>query len=82
MSTILPVKLMFDAEMIAPVALTCPTVLKLPLLMLPVTLNNPDTKVPVLLTVSTLAVPAELIVTLAFELTTTFDVPDDIELAM
>ena len=33
-------------------------------------------------TLTTLAVPALLIVTLAFELTTTFDVPDDMELAM
>ena len=38
--------------------------------------------IAVALNVATLAVPALLMVTAAFELTTTFDVPPDIELAM
>ena len=42
----------------------------------------PATNAPVELIVNTLAVPAELIVTLAFEVTTTLLVPDDIELAI
>ena len=63
-------------------ALTAPPVRILPPVTLPVTLAVPEVTVPVLLMSNTLAVPAELIVTLAFELTTTFDVPPEIELAM
>ena len=48
---------------------------------LPVALTVPVTTTPVLDTVSTLAVPALLIVTLAFEYTATLLVPPDIEFA-
>ena len=64
-----------------PVALTAPPVWTLPPVILPVVDAVPVVTVPVLLTSNTLAVPAELIVTLAFELTTTFDVPPEIEFA-
>ena len=49
--------------------------------MLPVALAVPDTTTPVELTVNTFGVPAELIVTLAFDVTETLLVPALIEFA-